>query len=78
MWRATLMLLPVEVQAEATEVRTPDVLFENMLVHEPDHLQELLPCAVGDEAAVCGSALQLGGCHVVYAFLHRLCGGRPI
>lgn len=78
MWLATFMLLPVEVQAETAKVWTPDVLTENMLVHDTNHLPELLPCAVGDEAAVRGSALQLDGCHVFYAFLHRLCGRRPV
>lgn len=77
-WRATLVLLPAEVQAEAPQVWTPDVLTEDMLVHDAGHLQELLPRSTGDEAAVRGSALQLDGCHVFYAFLHRLCGWRPL
>lgn len=72
------MLLPAEVQTEAPEVRTSSVSAEIMLVHDSGHLQELLPCATGDEAAVCGAAVQLDGRHVFHAFLHGLCGGSPV
>lgn len=78
MWRAPLLLLPAQVQAAAPEVRTAAVPAENLLVHDAGHLQELPPCPEGDEAAVRGSALQLDGGHVFYAFLHGLCGGRPL
>ena len=78
MRRATLMLLSAQVQAEAAQGWTPALLSENMLFHDPGHLQELLPCPAGDEAAVYGAAVQLDGCHVFYAFLHRLCGRRPV
>ena len=76
--RATLLLLPAEVQTEAAEVWPPAVFTENMLVHDSSNLQELLPRAASDEAAVCGPALQLDGRHVFHALLHRLCGGRPV
>lgn len=78
MWHAPLLLLPAQVQAAAPEVRTAAVPAENLLVHDAGHLQELPPRPEGDEAAVRGSALQLDGGHVFYAFLHRLCGGRPL
>lgn len=76
--RAALLLLPAQVQTEAPEVRTPSVSAENVLVHDPSHLQELLPRAAGDEAAVRGAALQLDGRHVFHALLHGLCGGSPV
>lgn len=75
---AALVLLPAEVQTEASEVRSPCVSAEDVLVHDSSHLQELLPRATGDEAAVCGAALQLDGRHVLHAFLHGLCGGGPV
>lgn len=75
---ATVVLLPAQVQTKAPEVWTAPVSAENMLVHDAGHLQELLPRATGDEAAVRGSALQLDGRHVFHAFLHGLCGGSPV
>lgn len=75
---APLVLLPAEMQTEAAQGWTFTLLTENMLVHDPGHLQELLPRPACDETAVHGPALQLDGCDVIYAFLHRLCGGRPV
>lgn len=76
--RAAVLLLPAPVQTEASEVWTPSVSAENVLVHDAGHLQELLPRAAGDAAAVRGAALQLDGRHVFHAFLHGLCGGGPV